>query len=137
MSEYPGKLLELGDPGPPPAGQAGNVDLGLAVVGGKVVMKLIPEPGKPVPEVVVFDPQNAFDFGEQLARSAHSAKFPGERPPDRQYLAQQIRARVTEQIREFLVGRAAMMLHSQREKKTVSNQKLAVQLVDQLLSALT
>lgn len=131
--EYPGKLLQLGDPGPPPeATGAGDVEVGIAVIRDKVVVKL-----NTATNLIIFDAQNAFDIGENLARAAHKARFPGESIPDRAYLAEQIRARVTDTIRAMLVGRAHAMLRSQREKRTVSNEKLARQLVDQLLSALT
>lgn len=83
------------------------------------------------PIVIPMDPQAAFEGGEAMARMAHAVRFPNEPlMDDKQYLAQQIRARTTEQYRNFLVNRVKLMFNSLREDKKWSNQKLAEEVVD-------
>lgn len=79
------------------------------------------------------DPQNAFEIGEAIARAAHRARFGEEPPSDSSYIGQQIKSRVTDQIRDKLVIRTALLLKNmQNSNKTPGY--WALQIVDTLLS---
>jgi hypothetical protein len=107
-----------------------SVDIALKDVRGKVVM-LFP---RPVPHVV-FAPQGAFDFAENLARAAHRARFPGDRVPnDFHYLAQQIKQRLTEEMRDRLIVRLRAMLPSALESKDLGY--VSRQVVDTVFAAI-
>jgi hypothetical protein len=107
-----------------------NVDIALNDVQGKVVMMF----HRPVPHVV-FDPQAAFGLAENLARCAHKAKFPGERiPDDFSYLAQQVKQRLTEQMRDRMIARVHTMLPSALETKDLGY--VSRQIVDTIFSAI-
>ena len=85
---------------------------------------------------ITVDPQAAFEQGEMLARAAHAAQF-GEAPAsDAAYLQEQIRNRVTEQLRGFMITRIGVMLNSLRTSHAYSNKKLAATLVDTILTKL-
>lgn len=97
--------------------------------GNKVVIQLTTAGVPPVQ--IPMDPQAAFEGGEAMARMAHAVRFPHETlKKDQSYLADQIRARTTEQYRNFLVKRVELMFNSLREDKKWSNQKLAEEVVD-------
>lgn len=107
-----------------------SVDIALNAVKGRVVM-LFP---KPVPHVV-FEPQNAFNVAEQLARYAHKARFPNEKlPEDFSYLAQQLKQRLTDDMRDRLLIRIRSMLPSLLERKDLNY--AAASIVDTIFSAL-
>ena len=109
----------------------GNVNIAIAAKAGKVVVRF----QRPV-ENWVLDPQNGFEIGEALARTSHRARFGREPPTDQSYLAQQVRARVTEQLRQRMVARATVMMTSlYTEKKEPA--KIAQLLVDALLAMAT
>lgn len=106
---------------------AGSIDVAIGVEDGKVIARWhIPS------TMIAFDPQNAFNIGEALARAAHEARFPGEALTDGSYLAAQIRARITEDVRDRLVTRVALMLNSLRASRH-TNGELALQIVDVIL----
>ena len=101
---------------------------------GQVWMRFT-SPGVP-PLTITVDPQAAFDQGEMLARAAHAARFGEDPASDTAYLQQQIRDRVTEQLRGFMVTRIGVMLNSLRTSPAYSNEKLAATLVDTILTKL-
>lgn len=106
-----------------------KVDVALNDVQGKVVMHWH-EPR----DTIVFDPQSAFTFAEHMARAAHRAKFPGDRlPEDFSYLAQQIKQRLTNDMRDRLVIRMRTMLPSLLERKDLNY--AALQIVDTIFAA--
>jgi len=107
------------------------IDIAIGEDRGRVVLMW----HKPATSVTL-EPQNAFVLAENLARAAHAARFPGEKLPDTGYLAAQIRAKVTEELRDRLVARAAMMLHSARQSPK-SDGQIALEIVDQLLAAVS
>lgn len=85
----------------------GSVEMILGNEAGRVVLRF-----KEPMNFVAFDPQNAFRIGEAIAREAHRVKF-GEGPPsDGSYIASQVKARITEELRDRLVTRVAVMLPS-------------------------
>lgn len=107
-----------------------SVDIALKDFKGKVIM-LFP---RAIPHVV-FEPQSAFNIAEQLARCAHAARFPGERlPNDFSYLANQVKQRLTEDMRDRIQIRIATMLPSLLERKDLNY--IAKQLIDTIFSAL-
>lgn len=113
-----------------PLNMTENVDIALNDHKGKVIM-LFP---RPVPHIV-FEPQGAFNVAENLARCAHKARFPGESlPEDFSYLAQQVKQRLTDEMRDRLVVRVRSMLPSLLERKDLNY--VSLQLVDTIFSAL-
>lgn len=82
---------------------------------------------------LVIDPARAFEIAEGLARAAHDARFPGEKLPDDSYLSGQIRARVTEQLRDRMVVRASIVMNNLYQKKWTPG-KAALELVDIVLA---
>lgn len=108
----------------------GNVDIALRDHDGKVIMQWL----KPATRIV-FEPQNAFNLAEHMARAAHKAKFPGERlPDDFSYLAQQVKQQLTEQMRDRLVVRVRAMLPSLLERNKDLNY-ISLQIVDTIFAA--
>lgn len=87
-------------------------------------------------EKYTLDAQNAFVVGEALARAAHEARFGDKPPSDQSYIAQQVRARVTEDLRDRLVTRLALMIHSMRTENK-SDGEIAMQVVDRVLADAT
>ena len=107
-----------------------SVDIALKDHKGKVMM-IFP---RPVPHII-FEPQNAFNVAENLARCAHKARFPGDRlPEDFSYLAQQVKQRLTDQMRDRLAVRVRAMLPSLLESKDLNY--ASVQIVDTIFAAL-
>lgn len=79
------------------------------------------------------DPQNAFEIGEAIARAAHRARFGTEPPSDSSYIGQQIRSRVTEQLRDKMVARTVLLLRNmQNSNKTPGY--WALQIVDTIFA---
>lgn len=107
-----------------------NVEVAMKVMNGKVLMTW------PVPRAhIFFEPQAAFDLAEHMARAAHRAKFPGEQmPEDFSYLAQQIKQRLTDAMRDRLVIRLRTALPSLLVSKDLNY--VAQQMVDTIFSAL-
>lgn len=109
------------------ADPAANVDIAIAVQDGKVVMQWY----QPT-HCIVFDPQNAFQVGEAMARAAHEARFPGEKLPDGSYIAQQVRARNLDDIRTRAINRCSIIMASDNFR-TWSPGKQAMHMVDAIL----
>lgn len=107
----------------------GNVDIAIGIgEGGKVVLQW-----HHICNRIDLDPQNAFDIAEALARTAHKARFGEDAPSDTNYLAQQIKSRLTEQMRDKMVARVALMLSSMiRQEKT--HGYMAMQIVDSIFA---
>lgn len=76
------------------------------------------------------DPQTGYQVGESIARAAHEARF-GEVPNDRNHLAGQIRARVTEELRDRMVNRVVLMMRSLENKNPADRARA---LVDTILA---
>lgn len=110
------------------------VQLQIVDGGDKVVLRLIDPAGRVPPINIPMDPQAAFDAGEIMARMAHKVRFGEHVKSDQDYLAEQIRSRTTEQYRHFLVNRIKLMFNSLREDKKWSNQRLAEQVVDTVVT---
>lgn len=107
-----------------------SIDIALKEHQGKVIMHWH-QPR----DAMVFAPDSAFEFAEALARAAHKAKFPGERvPEDFSYLAQQVKQRLTDEMRDRLAVRVRAALPSLLERKDLNY--AAVQIVDSIFSAL-
>ena len=107
-----------------------SVDILFGIEGDKVVMRWQNATNK-----IEFDFQNAFEFGEQIARTAHIARF-GEVPSDEHYLASQIKARVTDQLRDRLIIKAAFDIRSLTEQGKPAH-FIATALVDSMLQEVT
>lgn len=108
-------------------GSSAGVDVAIGVHEGKVVARW----ALPVTEIV-FDPQNAFQVGEAMARAAHEARYGEKVETDESYVASQIRARVTENLRTKAIHRVVRMLGSmERHRRTPAH--IATELVDAIL----
>lgn len=79
------------------------------------------------------EPQKAFEIAEATARAAHRARFGTEPPSDGSYIAQQVRARVTEDLRSRMITRAVLMMRSMVNQERDPNY-IAQQLVDTIFS---
>lgn len=90
-------------------------------------------PGVP-PITIPMDPQAAFEGAENLARAAHMARFGKPPHSDRSYLAEQIKSRVTDQIRDWMVNRVTHMLKTLRTNPAYPDRKLAETLVDTVMT---
>jgi hypothetical protein len=107
----------------------GETTVAIGVEKGRAVMRF-PSPVS----FVAFDPSNASSVAEALARAAYEAHN-GRPPPDGgSDLARQVKARYTEELRDRMITRVAVMLASLRENKTITNGKLAMELVDRMFS---
>jgi hypothetical protein len=107
-----------------------SIDVVIGVVDGKVVARW----HEPTAQIV-FDPQNAMQVGEALARAAHEARF-GVAPTDESYVAAQVRARITEAFRARAINRVTLMLGSmERQRRTPAY--IAMQIVDAILRDVT
>ena len=80
------------------------------------------------------EPQAALEGAEQLARAAHMARFGKPTQSDRGYLAEQIRSRCTDQIRDWMVNRVTHMLKTLRTSPAYPDRKLAETLVDTVMT---
>lgn len=81
----------------------------------------------------VLDPQNAFQIGEAIARAAHTARFGSTPPPDGSYIAQQVKARVTDEVRTRMVLQAGFALRSMLEQGRAADY-MAREIVERILS---
>lgn len=113
-------------------GKQTGVAMNVAISGGNVLLLLTAEGLTDIPITVT--PQAAFELGEQMGRAAHEARFGQKVPSDMGYLHQQVRERCTEDMRKLLSQRVNVMLNSLREDKKWSNEKLARELVDVVLT---
>lgn len=109
--------------------QASNV--GIAVHEGQVLVRF----DWPL-DLIKLDPQNAYHIGEAIARAAHEARFGEKMQTDASYIAQQVRARITEAMRDRLVQRLSLIVHSMRLENK-SDGEIAMTVVDRVLSDAT
>lgn len=79
------------------------------------------------------DPEMARQAAEEIAKAAYRCKYKVDPPDNRSALAGEMRRRVTNQIRNDLVTRMALMIRSLQEKGRAPH-LMAEELVDQLLS---
>lgn len=95
-----------------PDGGSIETAIGVVQAGGKrlVCLKYF----RPVTEIL-FEAQNAFELAEGLARAAYEARY-GKPPPANEknfgYLVQQIKARVTDELRNRLVQKHTFNIRS-------------------------
>lgn len=108
-----------------------SVDVAIKVHEGKVLLTW----EKPV-DHIFFDPQSCFALAEHMARAAHRARFPGEPlRDDYHYLTQQVKQRLTEQMRDRLAIRIRTMLPGLLEKHKGMDY-ISNQIVDTIFSAI-
>lgn len=103
-----------------------SVDVALGIQNGQVLLHW-----HGARDAITFDPQNAYEMGEAMARAAHKARFGEDPPSDHSYIAGQVRARATDELRTKLVTRIALMLRSLEDK---DRGYAARQIVDTVLS---
>ncbi len=108
--------------------KAGKVDIAIGIHMDKVVIHW-----REPTTFITFDAQNAFDFGEQMARCAHKARFGEDAPSDGSYLAQQVRSRITEDLRNRMITRAVLMMRSMVGQEK-SPEYIAAQVVDTIFA---
>ncbi len=114
--------------GTPEDVRKGKTDLMIGEEHGKVFIRY-PQPV----EVVVMEPANAFNIGEAIARAAHKAKFGVDAPTDKSYIAEQVRLRVTEDMRDRKIARVSIMVNNAMNKEKTPGY-WAAQIVDTLLA---
>lgn len=107
----------------------GATQVAIGVEKGRVVMRF----PKPL-AFAAFDNANAMQVAEAMSRAAYKAHHGREPPSDVNMVAERVKQRVTAEVRDRMVTRINLILTSQREKKTVSNGHLAMELVDRILS---
>ena len=86
------------------------------------------------PITIPMDPQAAFEGAEQLARAAHMARYGKPAQSDDSYLKEQIRARLTDQMRDWLCNRLTIMLKTIRHSPEYSDRRLAETMVDTVMT---
>lgn len=106
----------------------GATEIAVKAEGNHVILRF----PKPVAWVML-EAETAYHVGEAIARAAHEARFGQPPPSDAAYIAQQVRARVTDELRDRMVTRAALMLSSLRNQNK-SDGYTAMQLVDTILA---
>lgn len=106
---------------------AGATELAVKCEGHHVILRF----PRPVAWVLL-EPEVAYHAGEAIARAAHEARH-GTVPDDATYIASQVRARVTEDLRNLLVARVALMLPSLRQNNQTDGY-VAMQVVDTVLA---
>jgi hypothetical protein len=106
-------------------------DIAFGVRDGKVVMTW----REPATQLT-FEPQNAYEFGERIARAAHEARYGKAPPDDRSYLAAQVKSRITEDLRTKMISRVAIMLPSMAAQNW-SPGRMAMHVVDAVLKEVT
>ena len=79
-------------------------------------------------------PQTAFECGEKMARAAHSVKFPGEPLPEVSYIAAQVRARTTDEVRGQAIQRLTNMITSDYIHEKKAPARMAEAYVDAILN---
>lgn len=106
-----------------------SIDVAVGVVEGKVVIKW----HEPVTEIT-FDANNAYTVGEAMARAAHEAHFGAKANvgADRSFIAEQIKMRVTDELRQKMILKAATIVRSMQDQKRTPGQ-IAVHVVDSVL----
>jgi S-adenosylmethionine synthetase len=107
----------------------GSTTVAVGVEKGRAVLRF----PKPI-EFAAFDSANAMQVAEALSRAAYEAHHGKAPPDDVSIVAERVKQRVTQEVRDRMVTRINLILISQREKKTVSNGHLAMELVDRILS---
>ena len=110
------------------AGKPGATTLAMRREGEHVVLLF----EKPV-MFVLLEPEQAFAAAEQMARDAHEAKFGQPAQTDGSYLGAQIRARVTEDMRDRMIQRATLVLGNLYERKYTPG-RAAMEVVDTILN---
>lgn len=95
---------------------------------GKVILQF----SKPITNLVM-DPANVMPIAEAIARAAYICTHGKPPASNASIIAQEIRSRVTEQMRDQMVSRVALMLVSLRDQ-TKSDGYTAMQIVDTVLA---
>ena len=95
---------------------------------GKVILQF----SKPTTNLVM-DPANALPIAEAMARAAYVARYGKQPPQETTALAAQLRSREHVKMRDQMVSRVAIMLHSLREQSKTDGYS-AMQIVDTILA---
>ena len=106
-----------------------NIDIALGIGDGNKVVMHWHEPIR----LISFTPQRAFELAEAIARQAHRAHFGEDVQGDGSYLGQQIKARLTEELRDKMVARIALMLTSMTNQGKTHGY-MALQIVDTIFA---
>jgi hypothetical protein len=109
-----------------------SVRTDVAVFGKSVVLTLSTDGVGSLP--ITLEPQAASELAELLARNAFEAFHGKPARTDISHLHAQVRNKVTDHMRGFLAKRLEVMLNSLREDRNWSNEKLAGELVDIVLT---
>lgn len=119
----------------PAEARRGKTEVGWAVIQGEVVLKF-PQPM----EVLTFGSENARAFAEIMGRCAYEAHY-GKPPPDdmASVIAQDIRDKLTDQLRDRMIARIALVMPSMLEqlKGQKTPGRIAMELVDIFMREVT
>lgn len=98
-------------------------DVGVGILNNKVVLKF----HEPV-EAIEFDAQNCIDIAMAMTDAAYELKN-GVKP-----VGDTLKADLIERHRDTLIPRVNMIMNSTREKKTVTNGRLSMTIIDTVFS---
>lgn len=122
-------------PSTPDEVRAGKTNMLIGTNGPDVVLRF----PQPMP-YVIFNPENARQVAEGLARAAYQARY-GKPPADdlRSELAQDIRDRLTDELRDRMIARFTIVMPSMLEQLRGSKTpgRVAMELVDIFMREVT
>ena len=87
-------------------------------------------------EWAALDPQTAVNVAEAMARAAHRVRFGREPPANIDTLAEDIKRRTTDIVREKMINRTVLILRSLQEKGRRLDYQ-AAEVVDRILQEVT
>ena len=110
----------------------GKTQIGWKVIGKEVVL-VFPQPM----EVLTFGSENARQFAEIMGRCAYEAHYGKPAPDDmKSMIAQDIRDRLTDELRDRMIARIALIMPQMMEKKKTPG-FIAMELVDIFMREVT
>lgn len=91
---------------------AGSTVVAVGIVGAEVVLRFPKDVGW-----CALDPQTAVNVGEAMARAAYEVRHGRQPPPNADALADEIKRRATDIVREKMINRTVMLLRNFLERK--------------------
>lgn len=108
--------------------ETGATEMILALEDGRIIIRF-----KEPKLWVAFDPQNAMAVSGRMARMAYEAHY-GKPAPDAHAMEREVQSKLTEQMRDRMIARVALMLPNLLEKGKTPGY-IAMQVVDSIFSA--
>jgi hypothetical protein len=110
---------------------AGSTVVAIGIVGGEVVLRFPKDVGW-----CALDPQTAVNVGESMARAAYEIRHGRPPPPNADALADEIKRKATDIIRQKMINRTALILRNLQDRRADLNRQ-AVEVVDRILQEVT